>query len=256
MAKDTAGAGYAYLPYEIDALDRTNFAVGVWIRLDASPTSGSNNAQERNRVIWSTLPPGACDSSTPKTTGNNLHDDIAGMELSIHEDRVKLSYVATNGSCQSAVSAIQNKIKHGEWNHVGVIVTDERIGIYQNGSGVGFVNTAVGNSVRAKHSHSDPLEPPSYRPKGKMVRTFVGQRADGSDVLDGRVGLLSIFAASNELEDVVMKGLYESGRRKDAKDGQIDTASGAGRPTYFYRFDGEFSGGAKTEGEICSLVAS
>ena len=42
-----------------------------------------------------------------------------------------------------------------------------------------------------------------------MVRSlFVGQRADGSDVLDGRVGLLSIFAASNELEDVVMKGLY------------------------------------------------
>ena len=41
---EVAAAGHAYLPFEIDALDTSYFAVGVWIK----PNKERNN----NRVIW------------------------------------------------------------------------------------------------------------------------------------------------------------------------------------------------------------
>lgn len=254
IAKDVAGAGYAYLPYEIDALDCKAFAVSVWVKLDVP--SGSNGRQEGNRVIWSTLPPGACGSSSPRAAGNNLHDDVAGMELSIDGDMVKVSYVASNGSCDS-VRTLQDRLPYGDWNHVGMIVTDERIGIYQNGSSVGITATSTAGRTtarRAKHSHIDPIEPPSHRPKGRMMRTIVGQRKDGSDVLNGRVGLLSIYAvaASDRLlvGDDIMKAAYELGKRNDSGDGPFATSNGEGRePTYFYPFEGESVEGVKTDGE-------
>ena len=87
------GAGHAYLPYEIDALDNSNhLAVGVWIK----PNKLSD---KRNRVIWSTLDSGVCGGAS----GSSTKDDIGGMELSIEGGQVTLRYISEDGSCQAIV---------------------------------------------------------------------------------------------------------------------------------------------------------
>ena len=232
---EVPGAGHAYLPYEIDALDTSYFAVGVWIK----PNKNRNN----NRVIWSTLGPGACGGAG----GSSAHDDIAGMELSIEGGQITLRYIGDDGSCQALVGS-QDTVQHGEWNHIGMIFSvDGRVDVFKNGSLV-----ATGNAAhRAVHTHSDPISPPSHRPKGKMSRTFVGQRRDSSDGLDGRIALLSIWASDTRLDGSILKTHYEKTGRHNTLTDDSDNSNALTHhnPTFTYAFDGELRDGIKYEGE-------
>jgi len=226
------GAGHAYLPYEIDALNASNLAVGIWIK--------PNNGRKKNRVIWSTLDPGACGGAR----GRSSRDDIAGMELSIEGGHVTLRYIGEDGSCQAVVGK-EDTVQCGEWNHIGMMVSsDGTIGIFRNGS---LIGTGSATS-RAAHTHSDPIEPQSHRPKGKMSRTFVGQRSDGTDGLDGRVAFLSIWASARRLDDKIMKNHYEQTRRNTSTDDHQDTA--LLNPALMYPFSGESREGVEEDGEL------
>lgn len=228
------GAGYGYLPYEIDALDKSNLAIGVWIKPNI--LNG-----KRNRVIWSTLDSGACGG----TSGSSTKDDIGGMELSIEGGQVTLRYISEDGSCQTIVGK-QDIVQLDKWNHFGMMLSENgRIIIFRNGNII-----ATGNAFsRAAHTHSDPIESPSHRPKGKMSRTFVGQRGDGTDGLDGRVALLSIWASDARLDDEIIKNHFErTGRNSSMDDGQEDAS--LLEPTLMYPFDGETRDGVKVDGKL------
>ena len=233
------GAGHAYLPYEIDALDNSNhLAVGVWIK----PNKLSD---KRNRVIWSTLDSGACGGAS----GSSTKDDIGGMELSIEGGQVTLRYISEDGSCQAIVGR-QDTVQRGEWNHIGMAVSEDgRTNIFRNGNII-----ATGNaSSRAPHTHSDPIESPSHRPKGKMSRTFVGQRGDRTDGLDGRVALLSIWASDTRLDDEIIKNHYEKTRRNSSlDDDQVDASL---EPTFIYPFDGESHDDVEMDCELQTVYA-
>ena len=228
------GAGHAYLPYEIDALNGSNLAVGVWIK------PHKLNDKRNNRVIWSTLDSGACGGAS----GSSTKDDIGGMELSIDGGQVTLRYIGENGSCQAVIGK-QDIVQGNEWNHIGMRLSEDgKMHIFRNGSLV-----ATGNaSSRAAHTHTDPIESPSHRPKGKMSRTFVGQRADGTDGLDGRVALLSIWASDVRLDDEIIKNHYDRTRRISSTDDDEDVASLT--PTFLYAFDGESRDGVGMDGEL------